>query len=704
MFVLMFFADAVSGGGISTEKGAWCDLNLVTDNGIHTITAGDCSQLVSKGNGMAHIYTDENVHKGRFAFGISVEEAGSPVTSWQADWSWEVLSFTDKNITIKGVADYQNIYWMQNWQCLSDTKGCKVTTKLTNNTGISLSNPKFMYFFDVDEENKKPIYYGSDWNKQMYNWDRDILITDRNKLNNKFSKDIQEQDFMFGFQDLIDNGYVYDMLYLGNLRNLDFLLPDTNGYVVAVTKGNIWSNGYTATLDPYLDVNAEGQDFRVGTNEFQMLFDQSRGGKIGELYDLINDPGANLVNTVVGTYDLWRFQDAATGDRRVDTKDATTRLRLDENMSARVKVRREGAFIDGGTYDINYNVLYSIYPSKRWCVHLQITDVNDWVTNYDRTYHFLYGNTNLSWKAYTDNGDQGPDSDDWWHQMIRTDLGNGDYNTSISYGYLKQGNFYNNNDGSGGKWDPTWVDLTPASSYWYDSDLDPDFQSGETDYLTYLVLFTDDSIAGVRNDEGYLDAFYKDFRNPDDLFMYAGTFEYFDFNTGAYLLTASSNLVDFNINTNVGGLIGDVNRYKPAFEIHNYTASTKPLVKYNGVQQVEDVNFVSDVNTDGDYAIVVWLHDIIADTDVNAHFEIADTFAPPADTCTPPVSGTWTIDNGDICTCKNEDIQINAGNVYIKDGSLSMNNCWIHLDHGYSIRVGDVNGLWRDFNSGFKWS
>ncbi|MFH1697187.1 MAG: hypothetical protein ABH854_04780, partial [Candidatus Diapherotrites archaeon] len=141
-------------------------------------------------------------------------------------------------------------------------------------------------------------------------------------------------------------------------------------------------------------------------------------------------------------------------------------------------------------------------------------------------------------------------------------------------------------------------------------------------------------------DENFIDYRMLDYRNPDSLFMQTGTSQGFDHNTGAYQITAVHNKVDFNISTN--GIYNDhnnwdTNRYSPAFEISNYTAGSKPLMKLNGTELTEGLDYISDFNLQGEYAVVVWLGDLIT-PDKNARIHIEDTWAP------------WSEPQGDVGT------------------------------------------------------
>jgi len=144
------------------------------------------------------------------------------------------------------------------------------------------------------------------------------------------------------------------------------------------------------------------------------------------------------------------------------------------------------------------------------------------------------------------------------------------------------------------------------------------------DWNAVTMIFLDSNGSNSKNSLGQ---YALDYRNPDTIAFTEGAYyldDYGDYKhdgfnegKGSYEMTAVGNKVDFVLHATA------FNRYKPAFEIRNYAAATKPRLKYNGLEQAEGTNFNSDINTDTGIAVVQWLGDLI---NANARFEIADSF------------------------------------------------------------------------------
>ncbi|MBU0662752.1 hypothetical protein KJ891_04790, partial [Candidatus Micrarchaeota archaeon] len=205
-------------------------------------------------------------------------------------------------------------------------------------------------------------------------------------------------------------------------------------------------------------------------------------------------------------------------------------------------------------------------------------------------------------------------------------------------------------------------------------------------------------IPGIQEapDENFVDYYMLDYRNPDNLFMATGTFSEFDYNTGAYLLTASANEVDFNISTN--GIYNDhnnwdTNRYSPAFEISSYTASTRPLMRLNNVDLNEGIDFVADVNTEGQYAVVVWLGSLTAH-DQNAQLQMAASWnTVPVVTISSPADGSSVAGNSLFVqyTGSSDD---GISKYYVKIDS----NAWIDNGTSTSYTFRDLNYYQHTFS------
>ncbi|MFH1224849.1 MAG: Ig-like domain-containing protein [Candidatus Diapherotrites archaeon] len=446
--------------------------------------------------------------------------------------------------------------------------------------------------------------------------------------------------------------------------------------------GNALSANYV------LDVNATGDNFEVGTADWNIFFQQNKGGTIYGVWDLNTDSKTDISSGdrtwPQRSSDSWSWT-SSSSTWRADVNDTAAILNIDEQLQSRVKVHTYGALTNNALYDLNFNKTTTIYPTIggiRAAVHMEFTDTNSGATNYGQFSHFVVGKS-TGMVGYADNNTGNPAGSDWWHSIQRTDL-NSDYdkNSVIASGYAKRAadsSFYNK------KWDPDsqYIWTTTGNSGWNDSSgFSPQFQAGEMDYVNYMLYFSNTGELGAVNwglqalpDENKIDYIMLDYRNPDNLFMSKGTTQGFDYNTAAYLLTADNNKVDFNICTN--GIYNDhnnwdTNRYYPAFQINNYLAPTAPAMKINGVLKTAGVDYVSDVNDLGNYAVVVWLG-ALTGNDENAQFTIAQDLNAPAVTITSPSVGSSTAANS--MNVKYWGIDVNSG---IKKYYVQMDNLgWI---------------------------
>ncbi|MFH1225298.1 MAG: hypothetical protein V1676_05865 [Candidatus Diapherotrites archaeon] len=439
-------------------------------------------------------------------------------------------------------------------------------------------------------------------------------------------------------------------------------------YLIAVNDADLNSSTASVTFTltapaatkRYLDVNATGQNFEVGTADFNIFFQQSRGGGLNSIIDLNRDGviKTNLSrNPLSFIFDDW-LEQVNGNQTRTMYDDNGAQLWKAEDLNSRVKINAKGALMNwsgspaGPKWDLNFSKTNTIYPipgGLRVAVHLELTDTNSSATATTTFHHSMSGVAQTYFVSYTDNNVTSTAGSEWWHALQRIDSNSDfDANTVFVTGYAKRAadsGFYNK------KWDPSiggaWDYLINYSSTWY-MYTSVQFQPNETDYVNYLIYLASTKELGAVNgylspDENFIDYRMLDYRNPDNLFMKTGTFQEFDFNTGAYLVTAAGNKVDFNICTN--GIMNDqnlwdTNRYSPAFEIANYTASTKPLLKYNEAVKTEGVDYVSDVNNAGDYAVVVWLGSLTGN-DENAQLTIDDNFfTPNLEITSPPNHST----------------------------------------------------------------
>ncbi|MFH1697203.1 MAG: hypothetical protein ABH854_04860, partial [Candidatus Diapherotrites archaeon] len=336
----------------------------------------------------------------------------------------------------------------------------------------------------------------------------------------------------------------------------------------------------SAAYAPVMDVNASGLDFTVGTADWELFYDYSWGAIVSGIYDLNRDGAAKTNLTVANRgIDTWSLYNTSISNYESSYgQQPGLKLGLNEDLNSRVTIRVDNAFSYGTKMDLNFTKIHTIYPiigGLRIISHMEITDTNalDDGENFSVSIHRTFANESTAdILGYGDNNSVEPPTDtEWWRANQRYDMPEtADGNSMIVTGYVKSAepSFYDN------IWD---VDneyyYRHDYSGWYDNDLAP-MVYGQMEYLNTIILLSDTktlgggiNLVGLVVDENQIDYRMLDWRNPDDLYMKTGTFSEFDFNTGAYLLTASANQVDFNISTN--GIQNDqgnwdTNRYSPA--------------------------------------------------------------------------------------------------------------------------------------------
>ncbi len=214
---------------------------------IHTITQGNL-KFETDGHGRVDVYRS-GIHVGEFAFSLKGTINGTTrfLNSWDTDWTWQVLSNTDSNVTVLGSTVWQGLIWEQYWFFSEDEQ--KFAHFVENQTGFDSTDTSLYFVVNTDNVNVECLHYIDNQGMgQDFCFEQDIEITQNLE---QYLKRIDFVDTLFDFQDLIDSGFEFNYLFAGFLNNANSNLPNTNGFVVGVTKNNgLFPNGSRVILDP----------------------------------------------------------------------------------------------------------------------------------------------------------------------------------------------------------------------------------------------------------------------------------------------------------------------------------------------------------------------------------------------------------------------------------------------------------------------
>ncbi len=221
-------------------------VSLSSNGEVHTVTQGNL-EFKTDGNGLVNLYKNGN-YLARFGFTLkgTVNAQQKFLNSWETDWTWQVLSNTDSNVTVLGSTNWQGLDWKQRW-FWSETEQ-KFTNYLTNNTGFDVTNTSFYYVVRLDAGNVECLHYvDNDEQGNKFCFEQDVTKTQNLE---QYLKRINFVDTTFNFQDLIDSGFEFNYLFAGQLNNVNSSLFG-NGFVIGVTKnGGLFPNGASVELDP----------------------------------------------------------------------------------------------------------------------------------------------------------------------------------------------------------------------------------------------------------------------------------------------------------------------------------------------------------------------------------------------------------------------------------------------------------------------
>ncbi len=677
MLMTLMTAGFVSAAGIHASQVYGCDIALSSyEEGRYDLNTWDCEHYVFDSKGITQVIDGVPKQVSNFMV-VGTSGAIFNMSGYSGNWEWSVDENSSKQVLMSGHVLIGGIdMYASAIEQFEDT-GLTIEYKPKNSSGKNFSNTLFAFTSEVT--NPKPLTYYQNGKSITYKWDKNVLITDKNILK-QLAPILEDEQSFFMYKDVIDNNYTLGAMALGNLKYFYQSLPNESGYILGFTANDgKFDNGAEFNLDPVLDVNMERKNIIVGTADWNIYFQQNLGAGITFVSDLNRNP---TINVMTGTtkpstgrlFDRWIASKG--GSAKEETNDITARLSKAEDLNSRVQIISESSMfraIAGGAvpfFDLNTMHLQSFYPWGRTAtghgllkmvVHLEFKNTNDVnATNYTNFSHDAYVNLN-DFNAYSDNNTSVPDVNEWWVATQSNNMGSTvDANQVFVVGYSgsRAQRFYNR------MWNPTSAALWTTSgsclndgagvACWSDSDLNPEFQVGEMQFLNYVIFFGDTNFFGAFQgryapDQNLIDYVMLDWRNPDDPFYNVGspfqssrfTFDYntgvYDTNVGIFDGNAERIGIDVNVDTHGyrqslrGGVFFndtntlDANRYNPTFRINNYTADHIPVVKINGQVATYDVNYVADVNFTGQYAVVV-MYDTIMGVDQNKEYEITSAF------------------------------------------------------------------------------
>jgi len=221
-------------------------VSMESNGQVHSITQGNL-KFVTDPSGLMKLFKNGD-YLGNFGFTLKGTVNGQTrfLNSWSTEWTWEVLSNTDSNITVLASTNWQGLEWKQRW-FFSDTEQ-KFSNHLTNNTGFDVTNTRFYYVIRLDPTNVSCLNYVDNQRRaNRYCFEQDITITQNLE---RYLKRISFKETLFNFQDLIGSGFEFKYLFLGQLNNVHPSLAG-RGFIIGVTKNaGLFPDGASIELDP----------------------------------------------------------------------------------------------------------------------------------------------------------------------------------------------------------------------------------------------------------------------------------------------------------------------------------------------------------------------------------------------------------------------------------------------------------------------
>ncbi len=221
-------------------------LSLESNGEVHTITQNNL-KFETDASGLVKLYRANN-YLATFGFTLkgTVNSQEKFLNSWTTFWTWQVLSNTDSNVTILGSTSWQGLEWKQRW-FFSETEQ-KFSNRLTNNTGFDITDTAFYYIVSLDPSNASCLNYVDDASQlKNFCFEEDKTITQNVA---QYLRRIEFVNTTFNFQDLVDSGFEFNYLFVGELNSVNQSLSG-QGFIVGVTKNSgLFPNGATVLLDP----------------------------------------------------------------------------------------------------------------------------------------------------------------------------------------------------------------------------------------------------------------------------------------------------------------------------------------------------------------------------------------------------------------------------------------------------------------------
>ncbi|MFZ3167408.1 MAG: Ig-like domain-containing protein [Candidatus Methanoperedens sp.] len=177
-----------------------------------------------------------------FGFALSGTASGTNFVKFTSDYTWtQSVSQTGDNIDVRATNNGNN--WITDFAFTPYST--KITNTLTNTLPVSITNAKFYYVFTVNQGDT--ILY----NNVNYTIQSTPNIHISGNLNNNLPSLKINNNMLFDYQDIIDNGFSVTDLYIKPTSSLLGVNYAGNVAAIGFTKnGGVFPAGSTVTIDP----------------------------------------------------------------------------------------------------------------------------------------------------------------------------------------------------------------------------------------------------------------------------------------------------------------------------------------------------------------------------------------------------------------------------------------------------------------------
>jgi hypothetical protein len=419
------------------------------------------------------------------------------------------------------------------------------------------------------------------------------------------------------------------------------------GYTIGAAANRSLSMTYTSGLILH-ENNTSGIKTIISKGQYELDFSKTTGdtpGTIRQLYDLTADAimSRNIARggaTEAG-FDFCFYGPETTNYLLSNSNNVT--LTALEETDTRIKIRATGDWYQNSNYP--YTIYYTLYSDGKIFIELNITN-NSGITQTVSLLRVVITSegtrmrlsltpradntndangaamtTNDRWVALTD------DPEDFGNIVLhefdfqkQTEFGAAGPLSTHSRAQFAKGFGTNNFDITDGE----------TLTYHFMYQLLPNNLTDDVDIDTYSTDYTTPDVSGtVTMATG---AIKTNSTGDDDT-------DGWNEREGSYEFNASSiNEVKFDLDT------GSITKHKPVFRIHNYTASTEPLVKYNNSLRTEGTDYLVSMEGDlgNDVVLIHWLHDVTGSEFEMGIIPAASTIGTPASLSSSSIRWNFT--------------------------------------------------------------